>query len=55
MLPQEVMNIFNEAKIEESDLYYIIHPVKSISREDRKKLKEMGFHLQKHNIWIYNK
>lgn len=55
MLPQEAINIFKEAKIEEADLYYVIHPSESISREDHKKLKEMGFNLQKYNIWIYNK
>ncbi len=56
----ETLKIFGNVNFLEQDLYWIFYPENPINREDRQKLKDAGYRLQKHSrtrqdIWIKEK
>lgn len=54
---KESIAIFGEAEFNEADLYFVFYPKKPISKENRKKLKEMGWELRRNpnEVWIMEK
>lgn len=60
MFDPEIVHLIGNFSFTESDEYYVIYPEFSISRINRKNLKEKGLNLQRHSrtneeIWIYPK
>ncbi len=57
---QESFNIFGSVDFVEEKFYYIVYPEQKITKENRAKLKELGWKLQRHSrtnteIWLWNK
>lgn len=53
-------NLFGEANFDEYDLYWIFYPCRKLSREVRKRLKDLGYICERHartnkEIWTFDK